>query len=516
MHSRVYDIFNLNESKIDEGFRNYVRSLITEEISDDDRIEPYGEKGINMHSFEPKDTLCPDLFDGQELKLEVLKRIKSVYKKALNDIDIPMRAITDVILVGSIVSYHWSSYSDVDIHIVVDPSEISQDTELALKWLDKERLLWNIQNSSEIEGYEAEIYFQSVDAENISNGVYSVLFNRWIKIPDKETFVLDKQSIEDKALAYIYEIDNIVEDTENQTPAKVGDLLKKIYKSRKEGLAEGGEFSEKNIVYKVLRRTGHLQKLLDLSNSLLSTEENESAVNEGLIMSYPIYKVASIVSKKYGLLTEEENRYLTNGRIKEIFDLGYKGIFNIHDITTSYAKLQFVEIILPKKHISLIEGIKEDMAKCGYIFVMGEDNTQYYDYAEYRFERKFDIDATEFVHEKKYLYHMCSFESYPRIMKQGLTPRESQFEGVKNPSRVYAFFERPSNSDFKYWANDFKTHKEQKITGFYMFRIDISKLPKDQKFYFDPRMEHVVYTTQGISPSVLQVERKLNLQKNND
>ena len=268
MHSGVYNIFRLDVGNEKKGYRNYVRSIVNEEISDDDRIDPYGENGINMHSFEPKETLCPELFVGQEINLDVLKRIKSVFKKAIKDIDVPLRSIVDVILVGSIVSYHWSSYSDIDIHIVVDPSEISEDTELAMKWLDKERLLWNIQNSIEIEGYEAEIYFQSEDSENISNGVYSVLRNEWIKIPDKETFVLDKQSIEDKAMSYIYEIDNITEDEENQTPSKVKDLIRKIHKSRKEGLEEGGEFSEKNIVYKVLRRTGHIDKLHNIAKSM--------------------------------------------------------------------------------------------------------------------------------------------------------------------------------------------------------------------------------------------------------
>lgn len=510
MHSRVYDIFNINESKIDEGFRNYVHSLITEEISDDDKIEPYGEKGINMHSFEPKDTLCPDLFDGQELKLEVLKRIKSVYKKALNDIDVPMRAIIDVILVGSMVSYHWSSYSDVDIHIVVDPSEISQDTELALKWLDKERLLWNIQNSSEIEGYEAEIYFQSIDAENISNGVYSVLFNRWIKIPDKETFVLDKQSIEDKALAYIYEIDNIAEDTENQTPSKVGDLLRKIFKSRKEGLAEGGEFSEKNIVYKVLRRTGHIQKLLDISNKLQSANESADSLNEGLITSYPIEQVAAIISKRYNLLLKVSDRYVSSDEIDKLYKDGYNGIFNLMSIKTSYATLQFIDLILYREYENLITNIKKDMEACGYILAK-DDNGEGGRFAEYRFERKFDLDATEFVHKKGFLYHMCSFESYPRIQKQGLTPRSSQFAGLKNPERVYAFFVRPDDDDFEYWANDFREHKHQYITGFILFKINVEELPKDQKFYFDPRMEHVVYSTQGIPPSALRIDRKLKL-----
>jgi hypothetical protein len=260
----------MNESKVNNEYSNYVNSLVTEEISDDDRIEPYGETGINLHSFEPKETLCPDLFDGNKINLDVLKRIKSVYQKAIKDIDIPTRAIVDIVLVGSIVSYHWSSYSDIDLHIIIDPTEISTDPELAIKWLNDERLLWNMQNTVDIAGYEAEIYFQKESEENITNGIYSVLFNKWIKEPNKETVVLDKKSIEEKALNYIYEIDSMEIEAKDGDfdPARIEHFLKKIRKSRKEGLSEGGEFSEKNIVYKVLRRTGHIDKLMELEKKL--------------------------------------------------------------------------------------------------------------------------------------------------------------------------------------------------------------------------------------------------------
>jgi len=38
--------------------------------------------------------------------------------------------IEDIILVGSLANYNWSSYSDFDVHLVFDFSQINEDIEL--------------------------------------------------------------------------------------------------------------------------------------------------------------------------------------------------------------------------------------------------------------------------------------------------------------------------------------------------------------------------------------------------
>ena len=52
MHSGVYNIFRLDVGNEKKGYRNYVRSIVNEEISDDDRIDPYGENILCSYLIE--------------------------------------------------------------------------------------------------------------------------------------------------------------------------------------------------------------------------------------------------------------------------------------------------------------------------------------------------------------------------------------------------------------------------------------------------------------------------------
>jgi len=45
---------------------------------------------------------------------------------------------------------------------------------------------------------------------------------------------------------------------------KIDKIKDKIKKMRQSGLEAGGEFSNENLIFKVLRRTGYIEKLYDL------------------------------------------------------------------------------------------------------------------------------------------------------------------------------------------------------------------------------------------------------------
>jgi hypothetical protein len=45
-------------------------------------------------------------------------------------------------------------------------------------------------------------------------------------------------------------------------------MIDKIKRMRKSGLEKGGELSEENLIYKITRDEGYLQKLFDLKDEL--------------------------------------------------------------------------------------------------------------------------------------------------------------------------------------------------------------------------------------------------------
>ena len=60
----------------------------------------------------------------------------------------------------------------------------------------------------------------------------------------------------DKVQDDIYTIENEIEE-----------LRKKLKEFRQSGLESGGEYSYENLVFKLLRRNGYIEKLLNLKNS---------------------------------------------------------------------------------------------------------------------------------------------------------------------------------------------------------------------------------------------------------
>lgn len=288
--------------------------IITEEIDSADEIIK-SDGSINFNSFSIKDELNPDIFDGDKMKPEIREQLLNLYKNIVKDSYIINEKNTDdAVIVGSLVSYHYSSYSDVDFHIIVNMETFGADSELIKEFLDDERKLWNIEHDIQVAGYDVEIYYQDIDEVVNSNGCYSILKDDWVKFPDKENYELDKKEIERKALYYMDKIDNLAEETDDLSVDDVIKLWDKIKDGRKEDININGEFSVDNIVFKILRRTGHLEKLSDLKTKIIDNsmlESNKVEIN-------PI--IEKLIRKSTRKLLSEETKAETAEWCRKIID----------------------------------------------------------------------------------------------------------------------------------------------------------------------------------------------------
>jgi hypothetical protein len=113
-----------------------------------------------------------------------------------------------------------------------------------------------------------EVYVQDVSEEHISSGVYSILHNKWLVEPKKETPNIDDRKILEKGEEFGKKIDNLIRTPKEVTMDKLEDLRKKIKEFRQSGLESGGEYSYENLTFKLLRRNGYIQKLLQLKTKL--------------------------------------------------------------------------------------------------------------------------------------------------------------------------------------------------------------------------------------------------------
>lgn len=233
---------------------------------------------INLKSFQIKTELCPKMWHGFKLKSVVRNRLLKIAKDFYKTLKIDVKLV-DVLYMGSTAAYNWSKYSDIDLHLLIDYKNFeSEDEDLIKNYFTAKKNEWNNKHENlSLFGFPIEVYVQGVDEENASNGVFSLRYNRWNKIPKCDDIKMNQAAIKELSSSWIntidklyYVFDNYCESIDDfiKLKKKVDYLWDVITKGRKVGLKREGEGSLENIAFKVLRRTEDLGRLKDLKTAI--------------------------------------------------------------------------------------------------------------------------------------------------------------------------------------------------------------------------------------------------------
>jgi hypothetical protein len=229
------------------------------------------DKKIDLTGFQIKDTLNPKVWDeNKKLRPEVRRRLLKIANDYFESLEMPEVDIIDVTFTGSLANYNWSKYSDVDLHIVIDYNEVPiEDVEMVDSFLRPKSNAWNDDHDVKIYGYEVELYVQDEGEKHFSTGVYSVLNDEWNIEPQKMEVDVDNECVKYKADKLMDRIEDLADELDEtkdyQKVIDKSDRIKdKIKKMRQGGLEDEGEFSVENIVFKVLRRNGMMERLNDI------------------------------------------------------------------------------------------------------------------------------------------------------------------------------------------------------------------------------------------------------------
>ncbi len=219
------------------------------------------------------DELNPKIWDDQsQLKSQVRIKLLKIAKKFIQFLDMPQVTITDIQFTGSMANYNYSSYSDIDLHILI---QYPEDCDNSLKELaQSKKMLWNKEHDIQIYNHQVELYPQDINEPHTTSGLYSVLKNEWIKVPVHREFQIDVDQILTKVRSWNTIID------EADTVEAVNDIKNRIKKMRKSGLEEGGEYSIENLTFKVLRNWGSIEKLNAIK---LDKTDKELSLQEGIL-----------------------------------------------------------------------------------------------------------------------------------------------------------------------------------------------------------------------------------------
>jgi len=230
-----------------------------------------------LDSFEVRKTLNPKVWENPtepksaEMKEKVragLLKIAEKFVEYLGD-DI---FVDDVVLTGSLANFNWSEFSDFDLHVIIDFSQFGDESETIKENFNLKKQIFNEKHDITIFGYDVELYAQDAEENHFSTGVFSVLSDEWISSPKKIKFQLDKSTLERKISQWTEKIDSAIEKSDKNDGKVLDDIKEKIKEYRKSGLEEEGELSYENLVFKFLRRSGHIQKLFDKANQSVDKE----------------------------------------------------------------------------------------------------------------------------------------------------------------------------------------------------------------------------------------------------
>lgn len=219
-----------------------------------------------LDSFSIKDTLNPKIWENpKEPKDAVMvpKVRKALMRIAEEFIDFLGEEIfvEDVHLTGSLANFNWSEFSDFDLHVIVDLQQYEDQSDLYKELFNLKKQVFNDKHNIKIFGYDVELYAQDAEESHYSTGVYSVMNNDWVSKPKKFKNEIDKGVLENKIKSWTEKIDTAIE--EGKDLEKIKNKLKEY---RKSGLETDGELSYENLVFKFLRRSGHIEKLFDVAN----------------------------------------------------------------------------------------------------------------------------------------------------------------------------------------------------------------------------------------------------------
>lgn len=216
--------------------------------------------------------LNPKLWDDDHIRQEVRTTLVTVANDFAAEHRIAADDISDIVLTGSMANYNWSEHSDIDVHLIVEPTKISSDSDLAKDYFKLAKSLWNKEHTITICGHEVEVYVQDKDEPHYSTGVYSLLHSKWLQKPSRERRECPSQAaVHRKAQPLAKKIAKLTD--KNSTEAT--ELKNKIKKMRSAGLAKGGEYSLENLAFKFLRDSGALDKL---SQTELDAYDSEMSI----------------------------------------------------------------------------------------------------------------------------------------------------------------------------------------------------------------------------------------------
>ena len=244
----------------------------------DEVVEP---DDVDLSSFNIKKHLNPKFWDDGHLDTRIRLKLLDIADDFFNSLDVDWVEPEDIIITGSLANYNWNKkYSDIDLHILVDYEDVDERVDFVREYFTMKKNEWNQKHKNlKIFGFPVEVYVQDSNEPHASSGVYSIDRDEWITEPDMKKIrsgKVDKKHVRETISTYMNKIDNLIDIYKHHKDDKyemkqvsddAAEMLSDIKQMRKDDLNKyGKEMCDGNIIFKALRRSDYIGKLIKLKN----------------------------------------------------------------------------------------------------------------------------------------------------------------------------------------------------------------------------------------------------------
>lgn len=206
--------------------------------------------------------------DDEHLRSDVRDKLLEIAEDFREFLGIDNLQIKDITVSGSNAAFNYTPHSDIDLHLVADLPD-ADNSDVFRELFDAKKFQYNKTHDIRIGGYDVELYVQNPNDEHHSQGIYSLLQNKWLSVPKRR-----KPEINDISVKSKYEdVGHRIEDAvRSGSLEQMNDTWQKLKAMRKQGLEREGEFSPENLAFKILRNNGTIQKLVDARQAVKDRE----------------------------------------------------------------------------------------------------------------------------------------------------------------------------------------------------------------------------------------------------
>lgn len=217
---------------------------------------------LHTESIEVHDKLNPRIWVGEQLRDEVEEKLQEIVGEfilELKENKIPIKVL-DAHIVGSNASYNYTKDSDLDVHIIASFDDVTCDSYILNILYNYFKSYFNKKYDISIHGVPVELYVEDVKSNTVSNGIYSLFNNEWVKFP--ESIDVPDVDISDDIKQYENMYHSAVDHNDAMEASK---LIDDLYLLRRNSMNTDGEYGIGNLIFKEFRNRGWLYNLKEVA-----------------------------------------------------------------------------------------------------------------------------------------------------------------------------------------------------------------------------------------------------------